>query len=67
MINGWSGEAFNPDPHSPNEIHGDELAQDYGFEGALVPGVTISAYLIQPAVNAWGLEFLQREIGRAHV
>ena len=29
-------------PDSENRIHSDELAQQYGFEGGLVPGVTIS-------------------------
>ncbi len=58
MIEGWRGEAFNQDPGSSNEIHGDELAQRYGFEGGLVPGVTISAYLTHPAVEAWGMDVL---------
>ena len=65
MIKGWSAQAFNQEPNSPNEIHGDELARQYGFEGGLVPGVTVSAYLLQPAVEAWGMDFLNR--GRAHV
>ena len=65
MIKGWSGKAINQDPDSANEIHGDELAQQFGFEGGLVPGVTISAYLTHPAVEAWGLDFLGN--GHAHV
>lgn len=65
MINGWSNIAFNQSPDSANEIHGDEVAKQYGFRGGLVPGVTISAYLLHPAVQAWGLEFLNR--GAAHV
>lgn len=65
MIKHWTGIAFNQDPESPNEIHGDALAQQYGFEGGLVPGVTISAYLTHPAVEAWGMDFLAR--GFAHV
>lgn len=60
MIHGWQGEAFNQDPDSPNEIHGDDLAQAYGFQGGLVPGVTVSTYLAHPAVEAWGLDFLER-------
>jgi hypothetical protein len=65
MIQGWSAEALNTAPDSANEIHGDEMASKYGFKGGLVPGVTISAYLIQPAVEAWGMDWLDR--GVAHV
>jgi hypothetical protein len=61
----WSAEAFNQAPESENRIHSDEVAQEYGFRGALVPGVTVSAYLIHPAVVAWGDAWLER--GRARV
>ena len=61
----WSAEAFNQAPESENRIHSDEVAQEYGFRGALVPGVTVSAYLIHPAVVAWGEDWLER--GRARV
>lgn len=65
MIKGWTGVALNTAPDSENEIHGDEIARQYGFEGGLVPGVTISAYLIQPAVEVWGMDWLEH--GHAHV
>lgn len=65
MISGWQGVAFNQAPDSANEIHGDRVAKQYGFRGGLVPGVTISAYLLHPAVEAWGLDFLNQ--GAAHV
>lgn len=65
MINGWQGVALNQAEDSANEIHSDRVAQQFGFRGGLVPGVTISAYLTQPAVTAWGLDFLHR--GYAHV
>lgn len=65
MVNGWRGVALNTAPDSQNEIHGDNVAQQYGFKGGLVPGVTISAYLIQPAIEAWGMDWLLR--GHAHV
>ncbi len=61
----WSGEAFNQIPDSDNRIHSDALAKAYGFTGALVPGVTVSSYLLHPAVQAWGLLWLER--GSAHV
>ena len=65
MIANWNGIAFNQSPNSANQIHGDEIAQKFGFKGGLVPGVTISSYLLHPAVEAWGLPFLAR--GQAHV
>ena len=49
----WSAIAFNTAPDSENKIHGDELAKEYGFEGGLVPGVTISSYLINPVIELW--------------
>lgn len=61
----WSGEALNQVPESDNRIHSDEVAKAYGFTGALVPGVTVSAYLIHPAVEAWGMDWLRG--GHAHV
>lgn len=65
MITGWQAEALNTAPDSANEIHGDRMAKLYGFRGGLVPGVTISAYLLQPAVAGWGMDFLNQ--GFAHV
>lgn len=59
-IRSWRGLAFNQVPDSDNRIHSDELARQYGFTGALVPGVTVSSYLVQPAVVAWGLHWLER-------
>ncbi|MEP0203583.1 MAG: hypothetical protein ABJ084_04980 [Halioglobus sp.] len=65
MISAWTATAFNQVPNSENEIHGDSLAKEYGFVGGLVPGVTVSAYLVHPAVESWGLEWLTQ--GGAHV
>lgn len=61
----WRGQAFNQSPDSENQIHSDQMAQAYGFRGGLVPGVTISAYLIHPAVVAWGEDWLSR--GHANI
>ncbi len=61
----WNNIAFNQVPHSSNQIHGDELAAAYGFKGGLVPGVTVASYLIHPAIEAWGKDWLVR--GRAKV
>ena len=64
MTNYWRGIAFNQVPNSTNQIHGDEMAQRFGFRGGLVPGVTVSAYLLHPVADIFGLEFLER--GFAH-
>ncbi|MBK88492.1 MAG: hypothetical protein CMQ44_06520 [Gammaproteobacteria bacterium] len=56
----WSATALNTAPDSENRIHSDELAQEYGFEGGLVPGVTISAYLVHPLVELWGKDWLDK-------
>jgi hypothetical protein len=57
---GWEGVAFNQATESENRIHSDEVARRYGFRGGLVPGVTVYAYLVQPAVVTWGREWLER-------
>ncbi|MBT4160459.1 MAG: hypothetical protein HOE54_04080 [Gammaproteobacteria bacterium] len=64
MFADWTGTAFNQVPDSKNQIHGDEMAKQFGFKGGLVPGVTVSAYMIHPAVEAFGMDYLQR--GSAH-
>ena len=64
-VSSFSGAAYNQVPDSENQIHGDEVARQYGFKGGLVPGVTVSAYLAHPAVVAWGRDYLSR--GHAHV
>ena len=61
----WRGIAFNQMPDSENEIHNNEVAKKMGYSGGLVPGVTISACIIQPAITAWGMDWLSR--GCAHV
>ena len=60
IMNIWSATALNTAPDSENRIHGDELAKEYGFEGGLVPGVTISAYLVHPLIEHWGKDWLDR-------
>ncbi|MFP6792027.1 MAG: hypothetical protein VB996_02030 [Pseudomonadales bacterium] len=65
MAQDWKGTAYNQVPHSRNEIHGDKVAKHFGFKGGLVPGVTVSAYLLHPAAVSYGMDFLER--GFAHV
>ncbi len=59
-LRGYSGIAYNPATASENLIHSDEIARQYGFRGGLVPGVTVYACLVEPALRAWGLEWLSR-------
>jgi hypothetical protein len=54
----WHGVAFNHATESENRIHADDVAKQYGFRGGLVPGVTVYAYLVTPAVRVWGLDWL---------
>jgi hypothetical protein len=54
----WRGLAYNAATESENRIHADDVARRFGFRGGLVPGVTVLAYLVQPAVEAWGLAWL---------
>ena len=64
-IDDWSGVAYNPATASENRIHADDVARRYGFRGGLVPGVGVYAYLVQPAVESWGIDWLTR--GHARV
>jgi hypothetical protein len=54
----WQAQAFNPSEDSENQIHSDEMAKAYGFKGGLVPGVTVSSYLMHPALVSWGKSWL---------
>jgi hypothetical protein len=59
-LQGWKGIAYNQASESENRIHSDEVARRYGFRGGLVPGISVYAYLVQPAVVTWGREWLER-------
>lgn len=50
--------ARNLAPDSDNKIHDDTVARQFGFTGALVPGVDVFAYASHPFVAAWGADFL---------
>jgi acyl dehydratase len=43
-----------------NKIHDEATARRYGFPGALVPGVTIYAYMTQPLAAVFGAAWLTR-------
>src|SRR4029453_19041946 len=58
-------KARNTSPSSENKIHDEHIARQYGFRGALVPGVTVYASLTHPLVEAFGAAWLER--GTANV
>lgn len=58
-------KARNTSSTSENAIHSDETARRYGFAAALVPGVTLYAYVTRPIVAALGPSWLAR--GTANV
>jgi acyl dehydratase len=43
-----------------NRIHSDEGAAEYGYPGALVPGVAMYAYLTRPVIASLGLAWIER-------
>ncbi len=51
------------DPNAENRVHNPEIARGLGFAGGLVPGVDVYAYLTQPVVERWGLEWLRHGWG----
>ena len=53
-------KARNTSSNSENKIHDDDVARRHGFRGALVPGVTVYAYLTEPLVAAFGSAWLMR-------
>jgi len=45
-----------------NKIHSDEIAQKYGFKGALVPGVAVYGHLTYPLVERFGEDWLSHSL-----
>jgi acyl dehydratase len=52
--------AHNFAEESENRIHADDVAQQYGFKGGLVPGVAVYAYMVRPVAAAWGRDWVER-------
>ena len=50
--------AFNLSAASENKIHDDAVAQKFGFQGGLVPGVEVYAYMSNLPVRQFGAEWL---------
>jgi hypothetical protein len=51
--------AFNTAASSDNKIHDDSVARQFGFRGALVPGVEVYAYMAHMPVARWGRNWLE--------
>jgi acyl dehydratase len=51
--------AHNAATQSENEIHHDDVARTYGFQGGLVPGVTVYAYMTHPVVETFGRPWIE--------
>jgi len=47
-----------------NKIHSDEIAQKYGFKGALVPGVAVFGHLTHPLVERFGEVWLTSSVNQ---
>lgn len=52
--------AVNTAADSENKIHDDRVAAAYGFQGGLVPGVTVYGYMILPVLEHFGEAWLER-------
>ena len=52
--------AENTAPESENKIHDDRVAAAYGFQGGLVPGVTVYGYMTLPVLEHFGEGWLER-------
>ena len=57
--------AFNFAEDSSNRIHDDKVARQYGFDGGLVPGIAVFAYMCHPVVARWGSRWFERGCIRA--
>jgi acyl dehydratase len=60
MTSPYRVRAHNAATESENKIHRDDVARRYGFEGGLVPGVTVYAYITHPVVAMLGRPWLER-------
>lgn len=52
-------DAYNLSTASENKIHDDAVAKRFGFEGGLVPGVEVYAYMTAVTVRHFGIDWLR--------
>lgn len=68
-----SGEHPRPEERSEHDrqaggIHDDSIAQRYGYQGALVPGILICGQTMPALVETWGEDWLRRgRIAMKHI
>lgn len=55
--------AVNRASNHANLVHNDDFARSHGFQGGLVPGVDVYAYLTRLAIEHFGREWLERGEG----
>ena len=53
-------KAYNLSTASENKIHDDTVARKFGFEGGLVPGVEVYAYMMHIPIARFGPDWLSR-------
>ena len=53
-------QACNLSHASENKIHDDDVARRFGFQGGLVPGVEVYAYMTHLPAVRWGVGWLER-------
>jgi len=56
----WTINAVNLPEHGDNPVHTVEGGLAAGFDGAVVAGTTIAAYMTRPVAEAWGRDWLSR-------
>lgn len=54
----WSIQAVNLPEHADNPVHTVEGARAAGYDGAVVAGTTVYAYMTRPAADGWGTEWV---------
>lgn len=59
-LRAYSVDAYNLAKNSENKMHDDSVARRFGFQGGLVPGVDVFAYMTHMPVAKWGRAFLER-------
>lgn len=59
-LQAYQVRTHNASSHSENRMHSDDVARQFGFKGALVPGVTVFSHMTQPLVAHFGEAWLAR-------
>src|SRR5262249_56628062 len=60
MLAIYKVRAHNSSTASENRMHSDDVARRYGFQGGLVPGVSVFSYITRPVVARYGADWLAR-------